>query len=149
MHRMLDDDLTSGSAGPQVIALAPQSKTELARGSLDSLLAKREMPHFPEACSSWLPSQQHWWFRNTYPWKGTTPLPYSIQTRLIRFHSSEISARLAKTRTTVICDWNLDSVWPLDSQFHSLLAGYTWDSRLNYLSLNFLFCCCSSDTNSY
>ena len=42
----------------------------------------------------------------------------------------------------------MDSVWALDSQFHSLLAAYTWDSHLNYLSLNFLFCC-SSVTNSY
>ena len=42
----------------------------------------------------------------------------------------------------------MDSVWALDSQFHSLLAGYTWDSHLNYFSLNFLFCC-SSVTNSY
>ena len=105
MHRMLDNDITTGFADPQVIALAPQGKKELVRGSLDSLLAKREMSHFPEACSSWLPSQQHWWFRNTYQCKGTTPLPSSMQTRLIQFHSSEIAARLAKTETTVI--WRL------------------------------------------
>ena len=52
MHRMLDNDITTGFADPQVIALAPQGKKELVRGSLDSLLAKREMSHFPEACSS-------------------------------------------------------------------------------------------------
>ena len=54
MHRMLDKDITTGFADPLVIALAPQGKEELVGGSLDSLLAKREMSHFPEACSSWL-----------------------------------------------------------------------------------------------
>ena len=49
MHRVLDNDITTGFADPPVIALAPQGKKELVRGSLDSLLAKKEMPHFPEA----------------------------------------------------------------------------------------------------
>ena len=52
MHRMLDKDITTGFADPLVIALAPQGKEELVGGSLDSLLAKREMSHFPETCSS-------------------------------------------------------------------------------------------------